>query len=1010
MGKKKKKPARGIGSPQVQHLSPVLAATPAREAPPLVDAVDWIHVGLVRSSKSSSLVNSTHKHRVDSGIPCIRLTESDAARLDVQNNEKVLVLSIPSLAKDSFVSNGGDIMESNGSNLHSLQGAILARVQISESGLDNGGLPSSTRRRSSLQVTLPVGSAQLVPDSAVDSLMLDKRVDWSSGSASPPVSSKSLSVNTKPTSTPSPADTRFSFARGGGGDLLYTTPEKALRVSPVGKAKAAPSVWIVPVDSDLGDVLSSHLFAPAKRVEVAMLSSGSVVSSDADPDGPASLDESIRGAENIFSRIIAAQYAGRCIQVGEELTASFRGAPCSLQVLTVDCGEAGLDDRGSNTLAESLKELRIGNGSESILLGNCDENPGRLNYGGLIQQAAQKSSVRLYTVADNTRFEVSSLAAVESPAGGDENMKKAPEKLPSQYVTGLSEVLSECLSLLRTPFDHPELFTSESGGSMRPPRGLLLHGPSGVGKSCLARQIAQEMSGDGRISVHFVHCATLQSQTAIVGQAERELSRLFRRDPESMNKSYIGRLLVFDDVHLICPRRGGHSSGTDQLAATLLSLIDGIGSSSFGGDNAGSTPFMILAVTTNPSLLDPALRRAGRLDTEVEVPLPDDARSRAEILRFHAAAAVGTDGDQSQYDWLALGKQAKGFTGADCALAIKEASQIAVLRQMQSKSDTCDRGLFMTQRDLSTAIRSIKPSAIKAVVVEIPQVHWTSIGGMDSVKKELREAIELPLERSDLFAKLHIPPARGILLYGPPGCSKTLMARALATEGQMNFLAVKGPELLSKWLGESERALAALFRRARLASPCIIFFDEIDAIAASRGSGDSAGATRLLSQLLTEIDGVQHGGLRIGGDSLSKKPPCVVVVAATNRPDLLDSALTRQGRIDRAIYVGVPDADSRAQILRLGLKDKACDPDVDVARLASDEFSAGFSGAEIVAICRDAALLALEDYESKVEKHDRLTPVVSFRHVKRAMEETTRQITPAMLDFYESFRRTAHVK
>jgi len=289
-------------------------------------------------------------------------------------------------------------------------------------------------------------------------------------------------------------------------------------------------------------------------------------------------------------------------------------------------------------------------------------------------------------------------------------------------------------------------------------------------------------------------------------------------------------------------------------------------------------------------------------------------------------------------------------------------------------------------------IRQTKPSSIKAVTVEIPHVKWSDIGGMDDVKQELREAIEQPLLQSNLYAQLRLPSPRGILLYGPPGCSKTLTARALATEGQMNFLAVKGPELLSKWLGESERALASLFRRARLASPAIIFFDEMDAIAAKRGSGDSASSSRMLSQLLTELDGVSSGGSKDG------KMPRVVVVGATNRPDLLDPALTRPGRMDRMIYVGPPDLASRERIFAIGLKARPCAESVDISSLA--KMSEGFSGAEIIAICRDAGLMALEEEESRPDG----VPIITFDHLEKSIQSMNRQITPEMLAFYDNYR------
>lgn len=301
----------------------------------------------------------------------------------------------------------------------------------------------------------------------------------------------------------------------------------------------------------------------------------------------------------------------------------------------------------------------------------------------------------------------------------------------------------------------------------------------------------------------------------------------------------------------------------------------------------------------------------------------------------------------------------------------------------------------MTLPIIEKAIRSTKPSAIKAVTVEVPRVPWSAIGGMEDVKGQLRDAIELPLNHSETFQRLGIRPPRGVLLYGPPGCSKTLMARALATEGHMNFLAVKGPELLSKWLGESERTLAALFRRARLASPSVIFFDEVDAIASKRGGNSSGGGERLLSQLLTELDGIQQSKDGSGREGR------VVIVCATNRPDLLDSALMRPGRIDRMIYVGVPDENSREKILELGVR-KSCAEDIDISRLSKNEISGGLSGAELVAACRDAALKALEDFEEN--ENGLVDPIITTDHLLTTLTGMERQITQEMLDFYATFQ------
>jgi SpoVK/Ycf46/Vps4 family AAA+-type ATPase len=571
---------------------------------------------------------------------------------------------------------------------------------------------------------------------------------------------------------------------------------------------------------------------------------------------------------------------------------------------------------------------------------------------------------------------------------------------PQRFVVGLDHELQATLQILRAPLARAHLFASRS---VRPPRGVLLHGASGVGKSALARQVANALQQlHPTVEVCRLNCSTLQSQLAVVGEAEQSLSRAFGR--------HSPRLLILDDIHLICPRRGSDApAGTDQLASTLLSLMDGIGERD-EEEVVSTRPLMVLAITSDPSQLDPALRRPGRLDTEIEIPLPDEAATRAAILQFHGAKMMDANDDDtfiSEESWLALGKLAKGFNGSDCMLAIKEASRAATLRSLQSSMENDKPRL--TFEDLAMGIRHTKPSSIKAVTVEIPQVKWSDIGGMDEVKRDLREAIEQPLMKSDLYAKLRLPSPRGILLYGPPGCSKTLMARALATEGHMNFLAVKGPELLSKWLGESERALASLFRRARMASPCIIFFDEMDAIAAKRGTGDSASSSRLLSQLLTELDGVSAGqGSSSSNSKSSKAAPRVVVVGATNRPDLLDTALTRPGRMDRMIYVGPPDQASRERIFTLGLKGRPCDETLNMAFLA--EQSQGFSGAEIIAICRDAALLALEEDEEQqqqltsMEEATASSPVVTSALVETSIASMNRQITRDMLDFYDDFR------
>lgn len=511
------------------------------------------------------------------------------------------------------------------------------------------------------------------------------------------------------------------------------------------------------------------------------------------------------------------------------------------------------------------------------------------------------------------------------------------------------------------------------GEGFHPSRGVLLYGSSGVGKTIIARQLAEEVEELGAIVV-FTSCSSLQSKSSVVGSAEIELTKMFRADCSNKRKG--GKLLVLDDIHMICPRRGAPGATTDSIASTLLALIDGIGDRSV----------TVLATASSPFELDAALRRPGRLDIEIEVPVLDSPHQRAEVIQDLLNFARVPVSEINETCWMDVGTAAKGFNGADCKLAVKEA-----LRYSIAMAGSIKQSLVSTKA-LKAAVQATKPSTIKAVSVEIPKVKWSDIGGMDDVKKELREATELPLTQDNPFRCLGVPAPCGILLYGPPGCSKTLMARALATEGHMNFLAVKGPELLSQWLGESERALASLFQRARLASPSIIFFDELDAIATKRGVGDTNG--RLLSQLLTEIDGIRTKHTK----SLTEHVQ-VIVVGATNRPDLLDSALTRPGRIDRMIYVGVPDKNSRQAIFRVALKNTSYTSDVDVDTLSRDSISQGYSGAELVAVCRNASLLALEEGEGR----DGLTQV-EMRHLLEALRSTQRQITQEMLTFYKTFR------
>ncbi|KAJ2757651.1 AAA+-type ATPase, partial [Coemansia nantahalensis] len=443
------------------------------------------------------------------------------------------------------------------------------------------------------------------------------------------------------------------------------------------------------------------------------------------------------------------------------------------------------------------------------------------------------------------------------------------------------------------------------------------------------------------------------------GESEARLRAIF---DEARQQS--PSIVFIDELDALCPRRGDGEAGA-RVVATLLTLLDG------AGQRAGDR-VVVLGATNRPDAIDPALRRPGRLDREIEIPIPTRA-GRHSILAKKLAATPHTLTDD-QID--ALAAATHGFVGADLAALLREAAVAAIRRH--GRAD----GLAVTPADTAAALKTVRPSTMREVALEIPTVRWSDIGGQHATKLLLRESVEWPLRHPEAFERMGIRPPKGVLLYGPPGCSKTLTAKALATEAGLNFIAVRGPELLSKWVGESEKAVREVFRKARAAAPAIVFFDEIDSLAPARGSsGDGTSvADRVLSQLLTELDGIEP-------------LVSVTVVAATNRPDVIDPALLRPDRIDRLIYVGPPDEPARAEILRLQLARMAVAADVDAAALARR--TDGHSGAEVVALCQEAAMEALADHPDA--QH------VEMRHFDRCLARFRPRITAEMLQFYAAF-------
>ncbi len=553
-----------------------------------------------------------------------------------------------------------------------------------------------------------------------------------------------------------------------------------------------------------------------------------------------------------------------------------------------------------------------------------------------------------------------------------ETLRGVPQ-VTYEDIGGLTDEIKKVREMIELPLRHPEIF--EKLG-IEAPKGVLLYGPPGTGKTLLAKAVANESNA------HFISISGPEIMSKFYGESEARLREIFK---EAKEKS--PSIIFIDEIDSIAPKREEVTGEVERrVVSQLLSLMDGL-------EARGKV--IVISATNRPNAIDPALRRPGRFDREIEIKVPDK-KGRKDILMIHTRNMPLSD-DVNLEKIAAI---SHGYVGADLEYLCKEAAMKCLRRLLPELNledeklppETLDK-LIVNGEDYQHAFREITPSGMREVFIENPDVKWDEVGGLENVKRELQEAVEWPMKYPTLYSKLGHRMPRGILLHGPSGTGKTLLAKAVATESEANFISVRGPELLSKWVGESERGIREIFRRARQASPCVIFFDEVDSIAPIRGvGGETAVTERVVSQLLTELDGIEslHG---------------VVVLAATNRADMIDTALLRPGRFDKIILVPMPDKEGRKKILEISTKEIPIDkepksesdknPDyVDIEKIA--ETTDGLSGADVAAIANTAVSLVIHEFlakypDQKEAEKQAATAKVTMRHFEEAVRKVRTQ-------------------
>lgn len=574
-------------------------------------------------------------------------------------------------------------------------------------------------------------------------------------------------------------------------------------------------------------------------------------------------------------------------------------------------------------------------------------------------------------IEDSTEVTVSeeSEKAVQVAKDGD------VPSISYEDVGGIKNEVSRLREMIELPLRHPELFKRLG---VEAPKGVLLHGPPGTGKTLLAKAVAHETNAN------FYTIGGPEIMSKFYGESEERLREIFKKAEENAPA-----IIFIDEIDSIAPKREEVSGEVERrVVAQLLSLMDGM-------STRGKV--VVIGATNRINAIDPALRRPGRFDREIEIGVPDK-EGRLEILQIHTRGMPL----EKDVDLGIIASMSHGFVGADLQAVAKEGG-IRALRRVLPEIDLNTENIpsdilkkiVVKMDDFLSVIKEIEPSALREVFVEIPDVKWEDIGGLGDVKQELQEAVEWPLKYHGLFVHTDATPPKGILLYGPPGTGKTLMAKAAAHESEANFISIKGPELLSKWVGESEKGVREIFRKARQASPCIVFFDEIDAIAPTRGAlgSDSHVTERVISQLLTELD-----GLEVLSD--------VIIIAATNRPDIIDAALLRPGRFDRLLYVPPPDKEARTQIFKIHTSKKPLADDVNIDTLAAQ--TEGYTGADIAGLASAAVMLALRQHIEKYKDPIKAEEAKGELNINmKNFEDAMKKIRPLSKHEIETYKNIA---